>query len=113
MRGSEYFRNAPKSPSTPVKRKRGHYVHFINGGAEKGIRALPRFGAHGGRDTDLLQPREGIPGPMGGRVGGDLVTGCGPKHPTFPRTHMGIQDSKKGPQKDVSPFRCEAKWKID
>ena len=53
MRGFEYFRNAPKPPGTPVKRKRGHYVHLINGGAEKGISALPQFTAQGGREALL------------------------------------------------------------
>lgn len=49
MGGSKYYRNAQKPPGTPVQRKRGHYVHFTNGGAEKGKSALPQFRAQGGR----------------------------------------------------------------
>lgn len=85
----------------------------------KGIRVLPRFTAQGEKGT---KGESGPPEPCanpgrvflaqrGGRRG-HLMTGCGPKQPTSPRKLMAVQASRKGQQKDTSPFWCEVKWKI-
>lgn len=107
MGGSKSFRNAPKPPRTPVKRKRGHYLHFINGGAEKGTSALPWSIAGKPEPSPdptwggLSWPRQGAPGHW-----------AWSHTPHFPQENSWVlESSKMREQKDTGPVGSEAWWK--
>lgn len=107
MGGSKSFRNAPKPPRTPVKRKRGHYLRFINGGAEKGTSALPWSIAGKPEPSPdptwggLSWPRQGAPGHW-----------AWSHTPHFPQENSWVlESSKMREQKDTGPVGSEARWK--
>ena len=108
MGGSKSFQNAPKPPCTPVKKKRGHYLHCTNGGAEEGTSALPWHIARTPEPSlvpawgGLSWPRQGAPGHR-----------AGSQTPHFPQENSWVEEiSKMRERKDTGPVGSEARWKI-
>ena len=107
MGGSKSFRNAPKPPRTPVKRKRGHYLRFINGGAEKGTSALP---------WSIAGKPEPSPDPTWGGLSWSRQGAPGhwawSHTPHLPQENSWVLEiSKMREQKDTGPVGSEARWK--